>query len=288
MLPFRRILLPVDYSEPCRAVVPYVQDMLRRFNAELTLVHAYGPVAAAVLAGSQDHLIDPDFPEQVHAAERERLHLFGQHMLAGRHVEVIAVLGEPGRVIEKVAQEQEVDLIMLATHGYGPVRRFLLGSVTAKVLHDASTPVWTGIGSVLADHAPDLPYRSMLCALSDDGEAEVVLRAAASLAHAYNAQLSVLHTVQSPAAGLADFRDTRRKLVAAAHDRLRELNSKLNLDVRITVIDGAVSDSVRGEVLRRKADLVITGRGHSQGAVSRMWSNLYSIVRESPVPVLSV
>ncbi len=33
----------------------------------------------------------------------------------------------------------------MPTHGYGPFRRFILGSVTAKVLHDADCPVWTGV-----------------------------------------------------------------------------------------------------------------------------------------------
>ena len=36
---------------------------------------------------------------------------------------------------------------MMPTHGCGPLRRFLLGSVTAKVLHDVSTAVWTGLGT---------------------------------------------------------------------------------------------------------------------------------------------
>jgi nucleotide-binding universal stress UspA family protein len=54
------------------------------------------------------------------------------------------------------------------------------------------------------------------------------------------------------------------------------------------VVDAPIADAVRELVLRQKADLVITGRGHCQGAMSRMWSHLYSIVRESPCPVLSV
>src|SRR5271165_5527090 len=47
MFPFRKILFPVDYSPPCEAVVPYVKDMLHRFSADLTLVHAYGAEALA-------------------------------------------------------------------------------------------------------------------------------------------------------------------------------------------------------------------------------------------------
>ena len=41
MLPFKKILFPVDYSPSCTAMVPYVKDMTRHFSAELTLVHAF-------------------------------------------------------------------------------------------------------------------------------------------------------------------------------------------------------------------------------------------------------
>ena len=288
MLPFRQILLPIDYSEPCLAVVPYAQDMLHHFDAELTLVHAYGPLAAAVLRGSQEDLIDPNFPERVRCSEQERLQLFAQHMFRGRRVGLVAELGEPGCVVHKVAESERADLIMMATHGHGPVRRFLLGSVTAKVLHDASTVVWTGIGAGLTGHFPAIPYRSILCALGDTSEAEAVLKAAASLAGAYGAQLSLLHAVQTPVVGRADFNSYKKELIDEAYNRLRELKQKLNIDAPVSVVDAPVAEGVREMALRRKADLVVTGRGHCQDTMSRMWSHLYSIVRESPCPVLSV
>ena len=288
MLPFRRILFPVDYSEPCRAVVPYAQDLLHHFSADLTLVHAYGPAAAVALAPSQRELIDPNFPEKVRAIEQERLHEFALEMFPGQHAEVITESGEPGSIIHKVAQQQQADLIMLATHGYGPVRRLLLGSVTAKVLHDATTVVWTGIGSGLTGHVPGVPYRSIVCALDDTSEAEAVLKGAAALAGCYGAQLSLLHLIQTPVALRVDFGPYRTELTDAAHSMLRELKAKLGVDVPAAVIDASISDGVRDEVLLRKADLVITGRGHAQGTISRVWSHLYSVVRESPCPVMSI
>lgn len=288
MLPFRRILFPVDYSEACRAVVPYVQDMLHHFTAELTLVHAYGPAAAVGLARSQRELIDPNFPAQVRASEQQQLYDFALEMFPGQHAESITELGEPGSIIHKVDQQQEADLIMLATHGYGPMRRLLVGSVTAKVLHDATTVVWTGIGSSFPDHVPGIPYRSIVCALDDTNEAEAVFKGAAALARAYGAQLSLLHVIQIPVAPRFDFGPYRTQLTAAVHSRLRELKAKLGVDAPEAVIDTPIADAVRHEVLLRRADLVVTGRGHAQGTISRLWSHLYSIVRESPCPVLSI
>ena len=49
----------------------------------------------------------------------------------------------------------------------GRVRRFLLGSVTAKVLHDVSAAVWTGVGAELSEHPVKIPYQSIVCALDD-------------------------------------------------------------------------------------------------------------------------
>jgi hypothetical protein len=49
--------------------------------------------------------------------------------------------------IHRVIQYQGADLVMLPTHELGPLRRFLLGSVAAKVLHDESAVVWTGVHS---------------------------------------------------------------------------------------------------------------------------------------------
>ena len=140
MLPFKRILFPVDYSEPCRAIVPYVKDMVEHFGAELSLLHAYGPEA---LAYSQLAIADPDLPAAAREHEQNRLRQFAQKMFPGQDAECIAELGEAGAAIHKVARNRGTDLVMLATHGRGPVRRFLLGSIAAKALHDLGAAVWT-------------------------------------------------------------------------------------------------------------------------------------------------
>ena len=286
MLPFRRILFPVDYSEPCRAVVPFIKEMSHRFSAELTLVHAYGPEA---LAASDLPLADPDLPAEAHDLEEHRLREFAAATFPGQHVEAVTQTGEPGTVIHSLVQHQGTDLVMLATHGRGPIRRFLLGSVATKVLHDVSAAVWTGTGSALADHIPAIPYRSILCALSESPESEAVLKAAAALAGAYGAQLELVHvTPPPPISAEMDLGPYLDAMTDAANFQLRELKAKLGLDAPHTVLTGVISTTIRKEALRRKADLVVTGRGHAQDTFSRLWSHLYPLVREAPCPVLSI
>jgi nucleotide-binding universal stress UspA family protein len=287
MLPFRKIVFPVDYSEPCAAVAPYVQEMVERYSAELTAVHAYAPFA--LISHSELLIADPDLQAKAHALEQDRLRQFVGQLFPGQEVECFAQLGEPGHVIDNLVQEQRADLVMLATRGHGPVRRFLLGSVTAKVLHDVGAAVWTGAGATLPDHTVRVPYQSIVCALDESDEAEAVLRAAASIASAYRAQLWILHVVPTPPAYPdADLEEHTQRLTEASQFRLRELKAKIGVDAPHTVIDSLLGGGIHQEVVRRKADLLITGRGHAGGTFSRLWSHLYAIIRDSTCPVLSI
>jgi nucleotide-binding universal stress UspA family protein len=299
MLPFKKILFPVDYSPSCTAMVPYVTDMAQHFSADLTIMHAYALRPAfinrdleGVLVYSDvynDPAYDPQSLEEARLTEEQRLREFAAKMFPGYRAESIVEEGEAGSVIHKVLEHQGADLVMMPTRGSGPLRRFLLGSVTAKVLHDVSAAVWTGVGSAIETHAPTVPYKSIVCALDETEEAEVVLRAAAALAKSYQAELALVHVLEMPpAVPEMDFTRYRKDLIDAAHAHLRGLKSRLNLDAPDIVIDAGVASGIHEEVVRRKADLVVVGRGHDQGIVSRVWSRLYSIVRDSPCPVLSI
>ena len=286
MLPFRRILVPVDYSEPCRAIMPYVADAALHFSSEITMVHAYGPEA---LADSELALTNPELPEQARAAAEARLQEFACDALPGHQVETHVGLGEAGTVVTNFVNRNGTDLIMMGTHGHGPLRRMLLGSVTAKVLHDLSTPVWTGVGQALAARPVQLPYRSILCALDHTDESNCVLRAGAALAELYDARLALVHVVEMPPASWeVDMAGIRSDLTEAAQTQLRELEASLGAEATHNVVEGPVAAAVCGEAERVHADLIVAGRGRAQAAFSRLWSNLYAIARQAPCPVLSV
>jgi nucleotide-binding universal stress UspA family protein len=287
MLPFKRILFPVDYSEPCRAIVPWVRDMTQHYSADLTVVHAYGPEA---LAFSKLAINDPNLPAEAHAAEQDRLRAFAAESFPGTRVEAIVEQGEPAMALHKIVQRHGADLVMLATRGHGPVRRLLVGSITAKVLHDVSAAVWTGVGSELAGHRPSVPYKSILCAVDETSEeAEAVVTAGAAFAKSYGARLSLLHVVETPPLAVeVNFAAFQKEIMEGADLRLQDLKKRLDVEAQHSVREGGVAEGIRQEALECKADLVFVGRGLSQGTLSRIWSRLYAIVRESPCPVLSI
>lgn len=263
MIPFKKIVFPVDYSENCRAAIPYVQGMTKHFSAQLTVVRAY---------------TNPDRLQPVVEDEQRRLREFAAEVFSSQHVDCFLKEAQPADAIEKIAREQEADLIMLPTHGFDSLARLFSGSVTHKLLHDVSAVIWTSPGRVLEGHPGNIAYKSLLCAVDFAEETEAVLRAAAALASSYGAQLSLVHVVES----------SEPEMVPAADDRLAAWKHTLGMDVPHKILTGGTAEAVCSEAAQQKADLVVVGRGKSQGGLTRLLSDLYKIVRESPCPVLSV
>jgi len=286
MLPFRKILFPVDYSDPCKALAPYVQDMVDHFAAELTVVHGY---SIGSFATAEINLAEPGLLEECSEIEEQRLKDFAKETFPGRAVTVRSEESEPGVLIDEVVRQQNIDLVMMPTHGHGPLRRMLLGSVTGKVLHDVRATVFTGVGSTLAGHLPSVPYRSIVCAVGHGPETESVIQAAAAFAASYQAQLALVHVVELPPTSWEiDITPFRKDLVEAARTRLTGLTQKLKVDAPVHVVDFITPDAIHDEAVSRKADLIIVGRGHAHGTFSRMWSHLYAVVRAAPCPVMSI
>ena len=284
MLPFRKILFPVDYSETCQAAVPHVKAMMEIYEAELSLLHAYG---LGPIAYSELMVADPNWPEQIRPIEEKRLRKFAGEMFPDETVESFVDQGEAGTVIHDYVQHQGTDLVMIPAQGHGPLRRFLLGSTTAKVLHDVSAAVWTGTASSLTCRPV---YKSIVCALDESDEAEAVLRAAVAFARPFGAQLYLVHSVELPSMALEiDISSFRRAIIESADAKLRELKGKVGIDAPHTVTDEIMTAGVRKEALRVNADLVIAGRGKSQRLLmSGVWSRLYALIQEAPCPVLSI
>jgi len=105
------------------------------------------------------------------------------------------VEGDPAREIVSCASAHSVDLIVMATHGYGPFRRFLLGSVTAKVLHDAACPVWTGPHLEQAPSYQNIGFHRIVCAIDLAERSRAVLEWAGRFAREFEAELDIVHVL---------------------------------------------------------------------------------------------
>ena len=191
--------------------------------------------------------------------------------------------------VTSFAEKHGVGLVMMPTHGYGPFRGLLLGSVAAKVLHDAKCPVWTAAHT----EQPELPGRpdikNILCAVDLQPESVGLICCAAGLAREFNADLRLVHAV--PLAAPAEkYRDTDFVgwLFHKSRLEIAKYQEQAGTNVELCVMGGSVSTLVRDAALQYKADLVVVGRGRLHEPFGRLRTGAYAIIRDSPCPVLSL
>lgn len=290
---WRKILFPIDFSDAALAMVPHVTEMAHRFQAAVTVLNAFELAPSYVVAPRLEGGYDlepatipytPAF-QDLRKQRELRLEEFSRVQFPSLLPSVRIEDGDPAMVIHWVAQHENTDLIMMPTKGHGRFRRWLLGSVTAKVLHDVDCSVLTSVHDHETAEASPGGFHSILCAVEMNQEADAVLKAAGHLAQVYGARICLLN-IEPPLH--QHHRAAAAQSVQNAFEKALNSSGQAAVETRVRILDGTIPDSIRRTAVEEKADLVVVGRGHQQGHLSRMWSHLYAIIRESPCPVLSV
>ncbi|MGA2268962.1 MAG: universal stress protein [Bryobacteraceae bacterium] len=289
MRSFSKILLPVDFSERSVGAARYAQSLARHFQAELVVLHVLTPpnyeFGALEIAGS---MLDELYRNRAEQASKE-LDAFITAELAGLKVRRMVLEGDPAKKIVDLARDEAADIITMPTHGYGPFRRFILGSNTAKVLHDADCPVWTGVHLEVVPALASLPFRSILCAVDLGPQSPKTLDWAAWLARQFGARLGVVHAT----AGVPDLGDGpkwqwRTDTRAAAGRELFRLLDAVGAEADLSIEAGEPAQVICSVAARAAADVLVIGRGSAAGVFGRLRTNAYAIIRQSPCPVVSV
>jgi|ERR1700683_2239191 len=278
----RKILFPVDFSPACVAMAGYVARGATIFKARVALLHV------ANLASQNAFEIylrpAPEIEEEHRSLAERRLKAFLQAEFPTTESERFLAFGDVADEITRMASSGAFDLIVMPTHA-GRFRRMLLGSTTAKVLFDADCPVLTSEYAETMAPKP-LASRTWLCAISLNDGSERVLRAAAEAAGATGARLSVIHAIQVSRLGLPRelSQDDELDLFEArdARRRAEQLQRALGSNAPFQITAGpSVKDALVEAVRRSGTDLFIIGRRDQHDLA-------YQIVRDSPVPVLSI
>ena len=285
---FKQILFPVDFSEQNRAMAPHVACMAARYRSRVTMLHVL-EIPTGAYPGWPEYTGLIDLPGMIEERKRQLDSFLKSEFETVASTRLIFE-GAPGQVIPDYAAKENVDLIMMPTHGYGPFRRFLLGSVTAKTLHDAQCPVWTS-AHVLETPAPFAGYHTVLCAVDLTSSSLPLLRWASEFGGERRALVKLLHAIPAgtaPAGFDIDGAIFRSSLFEMAREKLAKLQSEAGTNLETVLEGGEVSAAVRKAADENRADLVIIGRGVMHEAFGRMRTNVYSIIRESSCPVISI
>jgi len=262
MLPIRRVLAPVDRSESSIRMIPHAQAVAARYRAQLVLLHVERD--EELIKASMDPFGDLD-------------------------VRRVLYEGDPADVITGFAKSERIDLIVMPTHG-GIFRRFLIGSVTAKVLHDVDCPVLTGVHVEEQLLVKNVERHDVLCAIDLGPESREMLRWASQLAADCHTRLDVVYAVRAlPGHSIELSSDWGAEVAKLARQEVDRAVSAAGAGAAgIYVEEGEPAKAVCSLAGRIGSGLLVIGRGPRDQTGGRLTTHAYAIIRQSPSPVISI
>src|SRR5208337_2237819 len=143
MLNIKKILLPVDFPNASLRVVHQAATLARHFHSEIVMLHVVTALSqAAGVPEDGPELSGWDMLAEITREAEKNLDQSLGPALDDLTIKRVLVKGNAARAIVQTAQEEKADLIMMPSYGH-TFSQFLMGSVTAKVLHWTECPVWT-------------------------------------------------------------------------------------------------------------------------------------------------
>jgi nucleotide-binding universal stress UspA family protein len=288
MLDIKKILLPVDFPNTSLAVLQQAATLARHFHSELVMLHVATPLshAAGVPISASERAHWDLLAEILRRAPASHSESIAKE-LEGLAVQRLVVEGDAARAIVRIAQEEKASLIMMPSHGQ-TFDRFLLGSVTAKVLHWTECPVWTG--AHIEESTPHkFAIRNILCAIDFGLRTEEMVSWASQMAAEFGARLTLAHVTSSvefwgPGGSHID-QGWKDALVTDATRRMAELQQSMNLHAEVFIGSGDVPKVLSQAATHTSADFLVTGCYPYGG---HLRTHGYAILCAVPVPVLNV
>ena len=295
---YRSLLVPLDRSSFAEQALPLVLSIARRANARLDLVEVH---ALYSLEDPTAGWVSFEPERDADRKRQEQLYLDATATWVTSVSSVSATAGvlsgsavTPETVADSIlerARAGNADLIVMATHGRGPLRRFLAGSVADQVIRRARVPVLLVRPSQKASGIiPEPVLENFLILLDGSSLAEQVLEPALDLARLMEARCSLLRVVESRSSP-AD-RSTGgpgEKAQAEAYlDRVaaRVLEQGVPVRTRVVVARHAV-EAILEEAAAQSSDLIALAT-HGRGGLQRLLLGSVAdrLVRAAASPVL--
>lgn len=296
----RRILCPLDFSEPSTHALAEATRLAGWYGARLTVLHVRPTVVPHpdIPAAGQ---MAPWLVEELDTVRQRVAATCAGAVAAGVAVETMATAGEPVLEILSCAASLPADLLVLGTHGLSGFQHLVLGSVTEKVLRKAACPVLTVPPQA---HTSATQFTRLLCAVDFSDCSQNAVTFAASLAEQSGATLSLMHVVEWPwhepttlemagvsAAQTQAIVEYRRYLERGAKDRLEAVGATARPTGRVAtnVTFGTPYIELLDAARHQGADLIVLGvRGRGALDLGFFGSTANHVVRSAACPVLTI
>jgi len=294
---YRRMLVPLDGSELAEVVFTYAKELAGRLDIEVVLFNVCNPEESEFVPMHRAYVeraAEIVRRQSQEVQEKTGVQPVGKPIKAQGEVAV----GYPAEEILRYADENNIDLILMATHGRSGIRRWTMGSVADKVLRTSKVPVWLVRAGIPDEILYDQwPRRTVLVPLDGSELAESVLPHVEALAKQRGTELVdvVLLKVCEPPATPSYYvpelselplnwgeyvqqETTKCKQVSGEYlARVEKRFKDSNINVRSEVLVGKAADEIVDYANRDSFNLIVMAT-HGRSGLSR-W--VYGSVTEN-------
>jgi nucleotide-binding universal stress UspA family protein len=283
MIHVKKIMVPVDFSEPSKKAVNYGLSLASEFQARLVLAHIAPFDGAAYERAKLQllRLIPPDY--------RDRLDF-----------EIVVKAGDVRAELLAIVEEGEIDLVVMGSRGRSYFERVLLGSVAERLLRKLHVPILTvsHLNPEKEIHEPGtVPLRRIVYATDLTEGSEVGLEFSVRLARGLDAHLTVVHAVHADDVAfygletgfLPDYVSEARAQAAERMSRMVSLVSNGGVPISTVLADGVPYEAINSVAEKDNADLIVInlqGKGRLERAL--LGTTAERVIRTATVPVLSL
>lgn len=270
---FRKLLIPVDFSEKTESSTRLHQLLAPDVPRELLHVVANQDYAQPSFTSAQFAFGQAFHGRVLDAAKSEMEKLVEERIQLGEtRCSGLVITGSAPEEIAEHARDTDTDLIVMSTHGRTGVSRWLLGSVTERVLRLAPCPVLVE-RNVLPGASPTV--KKILVGVDFSEHSRRALDLAVKIAGRLDSQLECFHVWSSPYAGyshsiLADgFNYWAETAASQMKEFLETANLPSSLDWKSSVVPGAPASKLMEKMEAEHPDLLVLGT-HGYRGIKRL------------------
>ena len=277
----KRILFATDFSDESRRVLPYVQGLAGRMGAQVFLCHIVTPVPLAASAPEAAPYLYETARKQAEEALSE---LANSSQLKPFKPATVLASGLIEDELLSIISQNQIDLVLLGTHGRTGMRKLFLGSVAEEICRVASCPLLT-VGPQLV-YKPQVEFKNILFPTDLSEQSGRVLPYLRAIAQEYGSSITVLHVMPKDlstnpeAEVLAE--PIRRTMMHSMEHVLAPFNPKYVLKF------GDTAETVLNFARETRADLIAMGiRDAFIPGIQFRSSIAYKIMAGAQCPVLT-
>src|SRR5215469_5418906 len=268
---FNRIVMATDFSAASRHAWDYALAIARRYNSEITIVHAILPEPRRSIP------MDP-LPRELsreRLSAEEEMGRFRKEVLSANAAHHIVIgQGSAWEVISSIIDREHPDLLVLGTHGRGSLKKLALGSVAEEVLRLAPCPVLTVGPKALPPRSDAADFKSILFATDFGIASAKAFPYALFFVEDCRAKLIMLHmappvpaaaigpAAYGPGATYVDLTEWYNRVREEGSRKLMELipkNARLSAQPEYIVTADFVAEGILDAATLHGAELIIMG-----------------------------